>query len=53
MTHVRKIKVLVYPIEILDVRGPLDAFIYVDRYVRGSRGAREPCNENIIIAESG
>ncbi|MCL2385162.1 MAG: DJ-1/PfpI family protein [Alphaproteobacteria bacterium] len=51
MTHVRKIGFLVYPdAEILDVCGPLDAFVYADRYLRGTGRTNELGYETQIIA---
>lgn len=51
MTHVRKIGFLVYPdAEILDICGPLDAFVYADRYLRGTGRTNEPGYETQIIA---
>ncbi|HTV33883.1 MAG TPA: GlxA family transcriptional regulator [Methylocella sp.] len=53
MKHVRKIGIVVYPdVEILNVCGPLDAFFYADRYVRGSGRASEPGYEIQVIAET-
>jgi transcriptional regulator GlxA family with amidase domain len=51
MTKVRKIGILVFPdVEVIDLCGPLDAFVYADRYLRMTGREKEPGYEVLVIA---
>lgn len=50
-TRARRIGFLVFPdVEVLDVCGPLDAFVYADRWVRLRGKINEPGYEALVIA---
>jgi transcriptional regulator GlxA family with amidase domain len=51
MTRVRKIGMLVFPdVEVLDLCGPFDAFVYADRCLRMTGRETEPGYEVLVIA---